>query len=166
VGSFRPYKRVDLVVTQAARWPEVEFRLCGRGEEEERCRRLAGNAANVHFLGHLGQAELGKEMRAADLFFFPSELEGQPQVLLQAAASGLPCIARGSYRPDSVVDGKTGFLSRNDVELEQKLECLIKDQSLRERMSKAAAEHSKQFDWDRSAAHWANAFEKAATKRR
>jgi glycosyltransferase involved in cell wall biosynthesis len=153
------------MVRQAVRWPKVEFRLCGRGEEEERCRQLARDVANVHFLGHLEQAELGKEMRAADLFFFPSELEGQPQVLLQAAASGLACIARNSYRPESVLHGQTGFLAENDVELEQKLECLIKDRSLRERMSNAAVEYSKRFDWDKSAADWASAFEKAARKR-
>ncbi len=163
-GSFRPYKRVDLVVKQAARWPEVEFRLAGRGEEEEACRRIASGLGckNVHFLGHLGQAELGDQMRNADIFLFPSELEGHPQVLLQAAGCGLPCLAMDSYHPDAIVDGETGFLAKNEDEFAQKLDRLVRDPSLRARMSKAAVEHSAQFDWDQVAAQWARAFERVA----
>jgi len=161
-GSFRPYKRMDLAVRQAERWPQVEFRLAGRGEEEEACRRLASElgCANVHFLGHVGQAELGDEMRSADIFLFPSELEGHPQVLLQAAGCGLPCVAMNSYHPDAVVDGETGFLAGSSEELAQKFDALVQDAALRATMSKAAARHAQRFDWDQVAAQWAEAFKK------
>ncbi len=161
-GSFRSYKKMDLVVRRAARWPQVEFRIAGRGEEEEACRRLASElgCGNVNFLGHLGQAELGDEMRRADIFLFPSELEGHPQVLLQAAGCGLPCIAMNSYHPDSIVDGETGFLAASADELAQKFDMLVEDPALRAAMSKAAARHSTLFDWDQVAAQWAQAFEK------
>ncbi len=36
---------------------------------------------NVEFLGHLTQTQLGEQMRCADIFFFPSIVEGHPQVL-------------------------------------------------------------------------------------
>jgi glycosyltransferase involved in cell wall biosynthesis len=163
-GSFRPYKRVDLVVKQAARWPQVEFRLAGRGEEEEACRRLASElgCTNVRFLGHLGQADLGNEMRRADIFLFPSELEGHPQVLLQAAGCGLPCIAMNSYHPDAIVDGETGFLVGSEEQFAQKFDVLVKDAGLRATMAKAAARHATGFDWDQVAAAWARVFEKVA----
>ncbi len=163
-GSFRSYKRIDLVVRQAARWPQVEFRLAGSGEQEEECRRLASELScrNVYFLGHLGQAELGNEMRRADIFLFPSELEGHPQVLLQAAGCGLPCIAMNSYHPDAIMDGETGFLVGSADEFAQKFDVLVKDPALRATMSKAAARHAARFDWDQVAAQWAQAFEKVA----
>jgi glycosyltransferase involved in cell wall biosynthesis len=163
-GSFRPYKRADLVVKQAARWPQLQFRLSGRGEEKENCQRLASELGchNVHFLGHLPQAELGEEMRKADVFLFPSELEGHPQVLLQAAGCGLPAIAMNSYHPDAVVDGQTGFLVSGEDELAQKLDLLLTDAALRESMSKAALNHATRFDWDRVAAEWAQVFERVA----
>jgi glycosyltransferase involved in cell wall biosynthesis len=163
-GSFRPYKRVDLVIRQAARWPQAQFRIAGRGEEEEACRRLASElgCTNVHFLGHIGQAELGNEMRRADIFLFPSELEGHPQVLLQAAGCGLPCVAMNSYHPDAIVDGETGFLVGSAEELAQKFDALVKDPALRAAMSKAAAKYSNRFDWDRVTEQWAQAFEKVA----
>jgi glycosyltransferase involved in cell wall biosynthesis len=118
-GSFRPYKRVPLVVRQAALWPQVRFRIAGIGEDEQICRNLAAELGcrNVEFLGHLSLPQLGEEMRRADIFFFPSILEGHPQVLGQAAACRLPAIAMRVYRPDYVVDGVTGFLVDSDAEL-------------------------------------------------
>ena len=159
-GSFRPYKRADLVMKHAQRWPQVEFRLAGRGEDEERCRQMARPLGNVRFLGHLSQSQLGAEMRNADIFLFPSELEGHPQVLLQAAACGLPAIAMNSYRPDAIVDGETGFLVSGEEELGAKLDLLVKNAELRQNMSKAANRHAATFSWDKAATDWAQAFEK------
>jgi glycosyltransferase involved in cell wall biosynthesis len=161
-GSFRPYKRADLVVKQAACRPDVQFRIAGRGEEEGRCRRMAGQLGcrNVHFLGHLDPENLGEEMRSADVFFFPSELEGHPQVLLQAAGCGLPAIAMKSYHPDAIVDGQTGFLVDGEAQMGKKLELLLKDADLRERMSKAAVQHAANFSWDKVTAQWAKVFAK------
>lgn len=166
-GSLRPYKRAPLVIRQAARWPDVQFRIAGNGEEEQLCRSLSIELGcrNVEFLGHLPQSEIAEEMRRADIFFFPSVVEGHPQVLLQAAASGLPIVAMRVYRPDSVVDGKTGFLAENDNELSARLDQLIRDSELRYSMGKAAADHSTQFDWDRVAGQWAQAFEQVVAKR-
>jgi glycosyltransferase involved in cell wall biosynthesis len=166
-GSFRHYKRMDVVVRQAARWPRVEFRIAGRGEEEDGCRRLASElgCTNVQFLGHLAQDGLGDEMRRADIFLFPSEIEGHPQVLLQAAGCGLPCVAMNFYHPDAIIDGVTGFLAGNVDELARKFDVLVQDAALRTAMSKAAAKHAIGFDWDEVAAQWAEAFEKVARVR-
>ena len=149
-GSMRPYKRVPLVVRQAVRWPQVQFRIAGIGEEEQLCKNLAAElkCANVEFLRHLPLARLGDEMRRADIFFFPSILEGHPQVLGQAAASGLPSVAMQIYRPDYVINEKTGFLVNSDAELSEKLDLLIRQPELRRSMGEAAAVHAKKFDWD------------------
>ena len=163
-GSFRPYKRADLVVREAARWPGVLFRLAGDGEEQNACRALAAQllCRNVSFLGHLNQSQLGEEMRRADVFFFPSSKEGHPQVLLQAAASGLPCIARRSYHPEFVVHGETGLLANSDQELGEALERLLTDDQLRKSMSVAAPAHVSRFDLDSMAQQWTEVFEAAA----
>lgn len=168
VGSFRPYKRAHLLVQQAARWPRVEFWLAGRGEEEERCRNLVAELGckNVSFLGHLTQEQVGEQMRRADLFFFPSVIEGHPQVLGQAAACGLPAVAMNVYHPDFVVDGETGFLVNLDDELGQKLELLLTKSELRKSMRQAAIAHAQQFDWDLVTARWQEIFEAAVATRR
>ena len=166
-GSLRPYKRVDRVIEAAAKFPQVRFRIAGQGEQEENCTRLVRQLGcrNVEFLGHLSQAALGEEMRKADLFVFPSELEGHPQVLGQAAACGLPCVAMDSYHPEFVCHGVTGFLAHTEADFDEKLRLLLGDRNLRERMSSAALEHMKAFDWDEVARQWGSLFEMAVVTR-
>lgn len=167
-GSFRAYKKVDIVVREAANWPSVEFRLLGKGEEEEKCRSLANELGcrNVTFVGHLSQQGVAEEMRNADIFLFPSIVEGHPQVLGQAAACGLPVVAMEKYRPDYVVNGETGYLVKSEEELSHKLDLLLSDQDLRLKMSAAAARHAAQFDWDKITRDWEGVFVEAAGKRR
>ena len=167
-GSFRTYKRVPVVVRAAARHPEIPFRIAGAGEEEQICKRLAVELGckNVEFLGHLSPARVGEEMRCAQIFFFPSSIEGHPQVLLQAAACGLPAIAMNVYRPDYVVNGATGFLVNTDDELSEKLEQLIHQPELRRSMSETAVAHAQKYDWDVIAREWMDAFEQAVATRR
>jgi len=165
-GSFQPRKRVELIIHQAARHPEAQFRLVGRGETEAPCRALAEELGcrNVQFVGHLTLAQLGEEMRNADVFLFPSILEGHPQVLGQASACGLPSVAMNLYRPDYVVNGKTGFLVESDHELAERMDLLLCDPELRRTMSQAAAQHALNFDWDRIILQWQEVFETAIRK--
>jgi len=167
-GSFQERKRVELVIQQAARWPTVKFRLVGRGETESACRALAEelHCENVEFLGHRAPTELGEEMRRADVFLFPSVLEGHPQVLGQAAACGLPAVAMNVYHPDYVVDGKTGFLAASDADLAQKLDLLLSQPNLRQSMAAAATRHSRKFDWDEIAQQWISVFQNVVAERR
>jgi glycosyltransferase involved in cell wall biosynthesis len=166
-GSLQPRKRVELVIEQAARLPNVQFRLAGKGETEGPCRDLAQQLGcrNVSFLGHIDAKGLSEEMRNADIFLFPSILEGNPQVLLQAGACGLPCIAMDLYRSDYVVNGKTGFLVQSDADLSSALDRLIGDAELRNSLSIAAISHTNQFEWDDIARQWARLFEEVVASR-
>ena len=166
-GSFQARKRVDVVIREAAKWPDVDFLLAGGGEEEGTCRALVGDLGcrNVTFLGHLSQKALAQQMRNADVFLFPSILEGHPQVLVQAAACGLPAVAMGVYRPDYIIHGETGYLVESDDELSRKLRLLLTDEGLRLKTSAAAARHALQFDWDKVARDWDRVFVEVAAKR-
>ena len=166
-GSLRAYKRANLVVEQASRWPDVEFRIAGTGEQDPACRELVTQLGckNVSFLGHLAPQRLGEEMRQASVFLFPSIIEGHPQVLLQAAACALPSVAMSCYRPEYVVDGKTGFLAKTDAEIAEKLDVLLRNQELRVEMGFAAAEHSRGFEWDQITRAWSEIFEAVVAAR-
>jgi glycosyltransferase involved in cell wall biosynthesis len=120
----------------------------------------------VTFVGHLSQQDLANEMRKADIFLFPSVLEGHPQVLGQAASCGLPALAMDLYRPDYIVSGETGYLVKSESELSDRLGLLLSDQGLRLKMSAAAARHALQFDWDKVTQDWESVFVEAASKRR
>jgi glycosyltransferase involved in cell wall biosynthesis len=66
------------------------------------------------------------------------------------------------YRPDAVVHGETGFLADDDQELAERLDSLLNDSALREKMSAAAVLHSQRFDWDRIAQQWTDIFQEIA----
>jgi glycosyltransferase involved in cell wall biosynthesis len=165
-GTFQARKRVEVVIEQAQRWPQVEFRLAGKGVTETACRDMVQQrgCGNVVFLGHLVPSQLGEEMRGADVFLFPSVVEGHPQVLIQAAACGLPAVAMSVYRPDAIAHGRTGFLADKDQQLAESVDSLLRDVDLRRRMSVAAAQHAQRFDWDRIAKQWSDIFREVAAR--
>lgn len=64
---------------------------------------------HVTFAGH--QDRVDRYLRASDIFMLASKEEGMPNVLLEAMACGLPCVAsRISGTEDLVDHEKTGFL--------------------------------------------------------
>jgi glycosyltransferase involved in cell wall biosynthesis len=69
------------------------------------------------------------------------------------------------YRPDYVVNGETGYLVKSEADISHALAALLSDRDLRLKMSAAAARHASQFEWNKVARDWENAFLEAVTKR-
>jgi glycosyltransferase involved in cell wall biosynthesis len=70
---------------------------------------------------------------------------------LEASAHGLPIIAHKTGGvEDAVIDGQTGFLANpnNRNELKQKLETLITDSVLRQKMSNNGKAWAQQHSWE------------------
>jgi glycosyltransferase involved in cell wall biosynthesis len=100
------------------RHPTCHVILAGGGDRMDEFRRaVAGLAARVHFPGVVYREALPGLYRAADVFVMPAvhdgsgNVDGLPNVILEAMASGLPVVASGiSGIPLAVVDGSTGLL--------------------------------------------------------
>lgn len=167
VGSLRPFKGPQLLLRAAPRFPDAEFVIVGDGamaaglEEQVRQAKLA----NVHFARGLEVSALREQYRAADIFLFPSHWEGSPKVILEAAACGLPVIARADYQPETVVDGQTGYLGRSDDELLDCLEKLMASPDMRKSMGHASRTHIEKFDWDPITRRWEEIFVSLALKK-
>jgi glycosyltransferase involved in cell wall biosynthesis len=160
VGSLRPFKGPQLLLRAAPRFPNAEFVIVGDGlmaaELEERA--LREKLTNVQFARGLDVSALREQYRSADIFLFPSHWEGSPKVILEAAACGLPVIAREDYEPETVLDGQTGYLGRGDDELLAHLEKLIASPDLRRSMGRASRAHIEKFDWDPITRRWEEIF--------
>jgi glycosyltransferase involved in cell wall biosynthesis len=85
-------------------------------------------------------------MSVSDVFCLPSYREGFGNVVIEAAAMGVPTVGtRIVGLVDSVVDGETGMLvPPRDVDaLTGALSRMLSDESLRVRMGKAAQERAR-----------------------
>jgi len=85
-----------------------------RGALERQARQLGDR---IRFLGELSSDEVANWMRRASVLAVPSltaadgDAEGLPNVVVEAAASGLPVVGTAhSGIPEAVDDGTTGFL--------------------------------------------------------
>lgn len=161
-GSLRPFKQPQVVLDAAARFPNAEFHLAGDGLMAEGLRERVKQTglSNVAFLGLLRPDELKRHYQQADVFFFPSLWEGSPKVILEAAACGLPVIARNNYQPETVIDGQTGYLAGSDAELFSRLEELLIRPDLRQSLGRAGRKFSQRFDWDVVTRQWEEVFER------
>lgn len=94
--------------------PPADFIVAGSVAEEVKndVKEFAlAQRGRVSFLGRLSQSRLAEEMRRADLFVFPSVLEGFGLTVLQALACGTPVIAsRATCGIDLIIDGENGFV--------------------------------------------------------
>jgi glycosyltransferase involved in cell wall biosynthesis len=97
--------------------PDVHVVLAGGGDLLAGFRAVAERWPRVHLPGPVLHADLPDLFRAADLFVLPAvhdgrgNVDGLPNVILEAMAISLPVVATGvSGIPLAVADGETGVL--------------------------------------------------------
>jgi len=106
-------------------------------------------ADKVKFLGMVSEKEKVELYKIADIFMLFSDWEGFGIVAIEAMAGGNPVIGsdKGSL-PLIIKNRATGFIAKNEEELKEKINMLIGDKTLRERLSKNAKNFAKDFDWE------------------
>jgi len=139
-----------------------------RAELEARCRRFA---PRVHFPGAVQRDTLPDLYRAADLFVLPAvhdargNVDGLPNVILEAMASGLPVVAtRVSGIPLAVSSGREGVLVEEGSvsELAQAITRFVVDGEARARAGHAGRTRAQEeLTWDVVAGRYRQAYEAA-----
>lgn len=89
----------------------------------------------------LGWVDVGDLYALADVFVYVSYLDGYPNAVLEAQASGLPVVANAAYGMlDQINDGRTGVLIDPDVpgQLSEAVDRLLADEQERDRLGESA----------------------------
>jgi len=124
-----------------------------RAHLESRAAAL-GLASRVTFTGFLSDDDRDRWLARARVCVCPSAKEGFGLTVIEANAFGTPNVAADvSGLRDAVQPDETGLLFPDgDVaQLAAQVRRLLSDDELAERMSRAATEWSRRFDWDRAA---------------
>ncbi len=153
-GRMTREKGIDLLADAFLRAhasdPRLHLLLAGGGPEEDELRARLGERAT--FLGWLEGEDLARAYASADAFLFCSRTDTYGQVILEAAASGLPVVAVAEGGPATLVENRhTGLLCRPDPDhLAGALLQLASSPLLRRRLGAAAARAARDRSWERS----------------
>jgi glycosyltransferase involved in cell wall biosynthesis len=136
--------------------PRLSLILKGEGPEEPEMRKLVASmnlAEAVTFRGRSPYADVPGDLRSADIFISTATSDGTPVSVLEAMATGLPCIAtRVGGVPEWIEDGENGLLipPRDPAALARAILALATDPGLRARLGTRARETVRERgDWKR-----------------
>ncbi len=154
VGRLGPEKNLSFLlrafrgVVQA--YENAGLILIGDGPEmddlQDRVRHM-GIASHVHFVGLIPYEEMPKYLKMADVFVTASFTEVHPLSVIEAMAAKLPVLGIDSPGVgDTVEDGKTGYLSTNDIAVfTAKMTRFITQSELRKQMSRNAQQAAEKY---------------------
>ena len=164
-GRLTREKGVDLLaesfLVAHASDPRLHLLLAGGGPEEGELRERLGERAT--FLGWLSGEDLPRAYASADAFLFCSGTDTYGQVILEAAASGLPVVAVAEGGPATLIENRhTGLLCRPDADqIAGTLLRLASSPELREQLGSAAARAARERSWERSMGQLAAGYRRA-----
>jgi glycosyltransferase involved in cell wall biosynthesis len=163
LGRLEDYKRMDLLLRL---WERVRHVVGGRlviaGDGPERARLEAMAGPGVVVTGRVSEEEKHRLLCSAWILLHPAMIEGWGIVITEAAIRGTPGI--GFDVPglrDSVVDGETGVLVRNEGQFVSAWASLALDHRTREALGRAARERALRLHWSAAVEGFASVADEA-----
>ena len=168
VGRLHAQKGFDLLIQSwqliAARHPDWQLVVYGHGGDLQKLQQQlekAGLTSSMTFAG--ATDNIYKEYQNSAFYVMSSRYEGWGLVLVEAMSCGLPCVSFDCpYGPSDIIrDGEDGFLVENGniQQLAEKMELLINNKELRERLGVQARLNAARFTSDNIMPQWTKLFE-------
>jgi len=151
VGRLGKEKNLGFIIEMysriAEKYPDTVMVMVGGGPEELNLKNRAkelGLKEKVIFAGMVDSQEIFKYYCSAYLFVFASVTETQGLVLGEAKAAGVPSVAVSAYGVREMVShGEDGYLTPlNMDDFTEKIDLLLQDEELRNKMGDAAIQNS------------------------
>lgn len=129
-----PERLIDVLEKVIAERPQTAVAIIGSGELQEKIQMLIKEKKldnNIEMLGFVENPL--KIMHDAKVLVMTSRWEGTPMVALEAMALGLPIVGTPTDGlKDVVVNGKTGWLSDDEIELAKKIRVILTNYTAQE----------------------------------
>ena len=153
-GGLSPWKGVGTLIKSIIGLEKIKLIIMGDGELRSEIVNSIENIDNIEYIGFQKMDKLRSILSQSLFVVVPSECyENCPYSILEAMSMGIPTIASNiGGIPELVLDGKTGLLfeQKNVEDLQQKIQKLYYDNSLREKLSNNAYKFAvKNFNSDK-----------------
>lgn len=164
VGRLAKEKNITLLIDSFKKLSrkykdEIALLITGDGPEIDFLKNKSSD--NIIFTGPKTGEELSKIYASADIFAFPSVTETYGNVVIEAMSSALPVVAvmAGGVK-ENLIDGFNGLAAKNQADdFTLKLEKLLNNDLLRNKLSKNAREHAMKQTWDNVFNNLMNSFQ-------
>lgn len=112
LGQLIKRKNVNLIIEWIKQSKEdFEFYFAGEGELKSEITEMEKVDKRVKYIGFLEKKEIKETLKNYDFMILPSKEEPYGIVLIEALASGVPCIVSNAIGPSEIIsDGKNGFI--------------------------------------------------------
>lgn len=121
VGRFMKQKNHEFLIRVFKRIcderPNAKLMLVGKGELESEIKtqiKQLGIEDKVIFTGV--RSDVPKILSAMDVFVFPSLYEGMPNTVIEAQATGLPCVIADTITREANITGLVKYLPLEDID--------------------------------------------------
>jgi glycosyltransferase involved in cell wall biosynthesis len=156
-GKILPRKNLEDLYWLVDAAPELHLAIAGTDREpgygdayhRGLRARYPGALARVHLVGELSVDRVPRFLEAADVFVFPSRLEGMPNSVLEAMAAGLPVVASDTAAHREILPESVGWLYGDRDDLLAAVRRLVSDpQEARRRGALARRHVAERFGFD------------------
>lgn len=155
VGRLSKEKGVELIPKIAARLPQYNFTIAGKGPLESQLRKDCANLSlsNVTFIGWIDNSLLCEIYNRAKVCIVPSLSEAQGVVVLEAMACGTPIVASSvGGIVEMIQDGVNGYLcniSKEEEEFVTSIYSILSRFSLQQSFRKEGLKTAQEFSLEK-----------------
>jgi glycosyltransferase involved in cell wall biosynthesis len=160
IGALQARKRPDIFIKLASLIPNVNFVAVGKQLPENDFLASAEGLKNFQWIEKMPRGDVAILFASAKIFIFPSLNESSAAVILEAMASGcVPIVSKSGGNGEFLINAESGFLidpnQNKEQEFLEKIDILINNQDLWQKMSKNARSEAEKHSWEKVAKQYA-----------
>lgn len=150
-------KGIDILVESVSilknKFPEIKVGIAGTGPCLNQLKKLTKELKlenNIFFLGFISEEEKYRYYKSSKIVVVPSRWDCSPISIFEGLGAGKPVVASNNTNSEILEDYINGliFESENIQDLAVKIEFLLENHQLREKMGEDAFKKAKQYSWN------------------